>query len=283
MTKTPYLWIAAAALVAATSGVSAQTAGSQAPSVGPRPTVGPQDRPVVDPAAVQRGVAIWSAECITCHGASAHGSDTVPSLLHSLLVLQDRGGNLLGPFLKKGHPTQSGTPSANLTAAQAADLMQLLRQRINDTLRGSAVFKEGNIVTGNAAAGEAYFKGDGKCTTCHSATGNLAGIAGRYTPVDLQQRMLFPTAGRGRGAGPNPNAVTVTVTPATGPAISGVLMQEDDFYVTLRDATDTVRVVRRTPGLKVVRTDPLQAHHDLLDRISDKNIHDLLAYLETLK
>jgi hypothetical protein len=95
--------------------------------------------------------------------------------------------------------------------------------------------------------------------------------------------MLFPTAGRGRGAGPSPNAVTVTVTPATGPAMSGVLVQEDDFYVTLREATDTVRVVRRTPGLKVVKTDPLQAHHDLLDRISDKNIHDLLAYLETLK
>jgi len=77
--------------------------------------------------------------------------------------------------------------------------------------------------------------------------------------------------------------VTVTVTPAAGAALSGVLVQEDDFFVTLRDAANNVRVVRRTPGMKVVRTDPLQAHHELLDRISDKNIHDLLAYLETLK
>jgi len=261
------------------------TLAAQQPSVGPRPTVGPQDRPLVDPAAVQRGIAVWSAECVTCHGASARGSDTVPSLLHSLLVLEDRGGNKLGPFLKKGHPTQSGKPSASLTDAQVADIMQLLRQRINDTLRGSALFKEGNIVTGDAAAGAAYFNGEGKCAACHSPTGSLSGIASRLAPVDLQQRMLFPTAGRGRGAGAaaSPNAVTVTLTPATGAPISGTLVQEDDFFVTLRDVSDTVRVVRRTPGVKIVKTDPLQAHHELLDRISDKNIHDLLAYLETLK
>ena len=256
---------------------------AQAPSVGPRPTVGPADRPVVDPAAVQRGITVWSAECITCHGASAHGSATVPSLLHSMLVLQDRGGNMLGPFLKKGHPTQSGKPSASITDAQAADLMQLLRHRINETLRGSAVFKEGNIVTGNATAGAAYFNGDGKCATCHSPTGNLAGIASRLNPVDLQQRMLFPTPGRGAGGAPSPLALVVTLTPSTGAAMSGTLVQEDDFFVTLRDASNTVRVLRRTAGLKVVKTDPLQAHHDLLDRISDRNIHDLLAYLETLK
>ncbi len=278
MTRRLVSLVLSAAWIASAAGVLAQ-----APSVGPRPTVGPLDRPIVDPAAVARGARVYSAECVTCHGASAHGSDTVPSLLRSLLVLRDRGGNLLGPFLKKGHPTQSGTPSASLTDAQAADLMQLLRQRINDTLRGAAVFREGNIVTGDAAAGAAYFNGDGKCATCHSPTGNLAGIAGRFNPVDLQQRMLFPTPGRGTGAAPSPTAITLTVTPPAGAVITGVLVQEDDFFVTLRDATGTLRVIRRTPGLKVVRNDPLQAHHELLDRISDKNIHDLVAYLETLK
>jgi hypothetical protein len=106
--------------------------------------------------------------------------------------------------------------------------------------------------------------------------------------------MLFPSAGRGggggRGAGagglapaPNPNAITVTVTPSTGAPLSGVLLQMDDFYVTFLDASGTLHVVRRTSDLKVSKTDPLQAHHELLDRITDKNIHDLVAYLETLK
>jgi hypothetical protein len=125
-------------------------------------------------------------------------------------------------------------------------------------------------------------------------TGNLSGVASRIpSPVDLQQRMLFPTAGRGGGGraggaggaarAPNANAVTVTVSPSTGAPLSGVLVEMDDFYVTFRDASGTLHVVRRTPDLKVIKTDPLQAHHELLDRITDKNIHDLVAYLETLK
>ena len=80
----------------------------------------------------------------------------------------------------------------------------------------------------------------------------------------------------------NPNAITVTITPASGPPISGALVEQSDFYVTLRQADGTIRVVPTT-GAKVVTTNPLQAHIDLLDRIGDKQIHDLVAYLENLK
>jgi mono/diheme cytochrome c family protein len=259
----------------------------------PRPGVGPADRPVPDPAAADRGRRVWNTECITCHGAQAHGTDTAPSLLRSPLVLHDRGGNLVGPFLRKGHPTQSGAPSASLTDAQIVDVMNFLRQKINDTLRGAALFTVQDIVTGDPQAGAAYFNGEGKCTTCHSVTGDLAGIAARFSPVDLQQRMMFPIPARAGGGGragalgPAPGAsrsvTTVTVTSSSGPELSGALVQLDDFYVTLRDASGTTRVVKRTPDMKVVVTDPLQAHHELLDRIADKNIHDLLAFLETLK
>ncbi len=75
----------------------------------------------------------------------------------------------------------------------------------------------------------------------------------------------------------------MTVAPPSGPSLSGVLVEESDFYVTLRDADGTIRTVRRAPGMKVTKNNPLQAHIDLLDRISDKQIHDLVAYLETLK
>jgi mono/diheme cytochrome c family protein len=262
-------------------------AGQPAPPVGPRPFVGPPDRPRVDPAAADRGRTLYAAECVTCHGPSARGTDNAPSLIRSITVLNDRYGSLLGPFLKKGHPMQSGKPSADLTEPQVIDLMHFLRQRINDTLRGSDVFDVRDIVTGDPKAGEAYFNGEGTCTTCHSATGDMAGIATRVpAPVDVQQRMLFPTGrgGRGRGAAASARtAVTVTVTPASGPALSGTLLEEDDFHVALRDAGGAVRVVRKAPGTKVETVDPLRAHRELLDRITDKNIHDLVAYLETLK
>jgi len=184
---------------------------------------------------------------------------------------------------------QSGRPSTSLTDAQIVDLAHWLRQRVNETLRSSPTFTVQDILTGNAAAGAAYFNGDGKCATCHTAASHsLVGIATRIpNPVDVQQRMLFPGTARGRGSGPasgpSPTAVTVTVTPPSGPAMSGVLVALDDFYVTFRDASDAVRVVKITAGTKVEKHDPMQAHHDLLDRITDKQIHDVVAYLVTLK
>jgi mono/diheme cytochrome c family protein len=282
--------MAASVVVACAIGATAIGGGAQTPapagSVGPRPNVGPADRPLVSPAAVARGRVVWSAECASCHGPTARGSDGVPSLLRSLLILSDRRGSELGPFLRKGHPMASGRPSGGLTEADIGDIMQFVRQRINDTLRGSPVFEPGDIVTGDVGAGRAYFAGAGGCTACHSATGDLAHIGSKYgNPVDLQQRMLFPVASRfgSRGGGPNRTAIRVTVTPHTGAPMTGVLVEEDDFFVSLRDDSGVVRTVRRSPTLEVVIDDPLREHHDWLGRVSDTNIHDLVAYLVTLK
>lgn len=256
--------------------------------------------PVVDPAAHDRGRALWASHCIECHGSQARGSETGPNIIRTKTVNFDRNaavpGSVLGPYLKANHPTQSKKPSASFTDDEIVALAHFLRERVNDTMRGSPLFTVGDIVVGDAKAGEAYFNGEGGCATCHNATTrSLAGIATRIAaPVDLQQRMLFPASGgrgrggRGRGAaaGPpvvDPNAIRVTITPASGPALAGVLVEESDFYVTLRDADGTLRVVRKAPGLTVTKTNPLQAHIDLLERISDKQIHDLVAYLETMK
>ena len=248
---------------------------------------GPSDKPTVDPAAADRGKRIWAAECTTCHGADARGTDKGPNLIRSAIVLRDRYGSQLGPFLAKGHMLKSGVTGASLTDPQVQDLAHFLRQRVNDALRGSPLFQPQNVLTGDAKAGEAYFNGEGKCATCHSPTGNLAGIGARLEPIDLQQRFLFPAAGRGgRGRGaaaPNPSVVRVTVTPGAGPAVSGVLIQLDDFFVSLRLDDGTTQTFRRVAGVKVERNDPFAYHIDLLDRLTDKNMHDVVAYLETLK
>lgn len=257
-------------------------------------------RPTVDQAAHDRGRALWASHCIDCHGSQARGSDTGPNIIRTRTVNFDRSaavaGSVLGPFLKANHPTQSKKPSSSFNDDEIVALAHFLRERVNETMRSSALFTVGNIVVGDPKAGEAYFNGEGGCATCHNATTrSLAGIATRIpVPVDRQQRMLFPGGGgRGRGRGGrggppgapavNPNAVTATITSASGPSLSGVLVEESDFYVTLRESDGTIRVVRRTPGMKVAKTVPLQAHIDLLDRITDKQIHDLVAYLETMK
>jgi len=140
--------------------------------------------PVVDPAAHDRGRSLWAVHCIDCHGSQARGSETGPNIIRTKTVNFDRSsftpGSVLGPFLKAGHPTQSGKASASFTDEEIGGLAHFLRQRVNDTMRGSAVFTAGDILVGNAKAGEEYFHGAGGCATCHNAsTHSLAGIRTR--------------------------------------------------------------------------------------------------------
>jgi cytochrome c oxidase cbb3-type subunit 3 len=245
---------------------------------------GSADKQVIDEAAANRGRKVYAAECINCHGTHARGSDNGADLVRSEIVLHDRYGSTIGPYLKKGHPTQT-TPPAQLTQAQIEDLSHTIHQELYNTLRAALVIQ--NVLTGDAKAGAEYFNGAGKCSTCHSPTGDLAHIGARMDPPALQQRFLFPGGGGrgrgGRGGGASANPVTVTVTPASGAPITGVLLHLDDFNVALRDGSGEYRSLKRTAALKVVKNDPAEVHHQLLDQYTDKNMHDMVAYLETLK
>jgi mono/diheme cytochrome c family protein len=247
---------------------------------------GPADRPPVDAAAADKGKVTWTASCASCHGADARGTEKGKNLIRSTMVLHDRNGSEIGPYLKKGHPADAPATSTNLTDAQVNELAQFLRQRVNDSFRGSPIFEPRNVLTGDPKAGETYFNGGGRCATCHSPTGDLAGIGKKYEPVDLQQRMVFPRAPQGRGGAipaQTKATATVTVTPKSGTAVTGVLVELNDFTVTLRDASGVTRTFERGPDLTVQKNDPLAVHREMLDTLTDKNIHDLVAYLETLK
>jgi mono/diheme cytochrome c family protein len=245
---------------------------------------------MVDDAAADRGRKVWVAECIHCHGTHARGTDNGSNLVRSELVLRDRYGDQMGPFLRKGHPMQSGNPSASLTRMQVSELSHFIHQRVYDTLRGSPIFIVHDVVTGDARAGAAYFNGAGKCSTCHSPTGDLARVGSKYEPAALQARFLNPRPGGGRGGrgggpggAPAAKQVTLTVTPPSGPSITGVPVVFDDFDVSVRDASGEYYAWKRTPNLKVVKNDPYAAHDELLEKYTDKNMHDILAYLVTLK
>jgi mono/diheme cytochrome c family protein len=247
---------------------------------GPTLNGAPLDRHVVDPEAANRGRRVWVADCIECHGTSARGTDKGKNLIQSDLVLHDRYGSTLAPFLAKGHPMQSGRKSASLSQTEVADLSHFIHERVYDTLRGSPIFQPQQIVTGDAKAGEAWFNGAGKCATCHSATGDLKGIGGRYDPATLQTRFLFP---RGGGRGSGGKQLTLTITPASGPAVTGVPVVFNDFEVSVRDERGEAHAFTRSAQLKVIRNDPFAIHDQLLDVYTDKNMHDMLAYLVTLK
>jgi mono/diheme cytochrome c family protein len=236
---------------------------------------GANDKHIVDNAAADRGRAVWAAQCINCHGTTARGTDKGANLVRSDMMWSDRYGSDLGPFLQKGHPTQSGAPSSDLSKTQVEELSHFIHQHLYDTLRGSPIFNPQNLLTGNVKEGEAYFNGAGKCNTCHSVTGDLAGYGKTANPVNIQQRFMFPRA--------RTQKLTITVTLPNGAVVTGTPIHIDDFDVSLRDDKGEYHSWKRSAALKVVKNDPLKAHVELLDKITDKNMHDIVAYLESLK
>ena len=261
-------------------------AGQRRGGRGPRANVGAADRHRVDAAAAARGQKIYAAECVTCHGSSARGTERGANLIRSPLVLRDRYGSAIGPFLKKGHPMQTG--AAERQPDRRADHRPLALHLAADQRHAAGIAgvrRQGHPHRRRRRPGEAYFAGEGRCATCHSPTGDLAGYGTRYSPVDIQQRFVFPVGRRGRGrGGARRSRSTVTVTPPNGAAGLGRARQPRRFpRRAARRHAATYRSFTRTPAMTVVKTDPFAAHVELLDRLTDKAMHDLVAYLETLK
>jgi cytochrome c oxidase cbb3-type subunit III len=273
--------------------ISAAVGHAQPPARGqtpPRAITSPRDaypaRPAADPAAVERGKALYTVNCQFCHGADTRGGDSGPSLLRSAIVLDDQHGELMAPIIQNGRADR-GMPKFAFTNEQIADVAAFIH-----TFRAAGYDesrqKPPSIVIGDAQAGQAFFAA--KCSSCHSPTGDLKGIAAKITDERLlQQTWLMPGTGGGRG-GPPPVAVKparVTVTLPSGEKISGMLDRIDDFGVSLRMDDGTFRSFRTPPGAKdapaVDLQDPLRPHKDLLKVYTDADIHNVTAYLVTLK
>ncbi len=226
-----------------------------------------------DAAAAARGEKLFAPNCGFCHGEKARGA-AGPNLVRSAVVLHDEKGELVGPAVAKGFPDKGMPAFPNLTAAELADIAEFLHLQV-ELVANRGTYKRLNVVTGNAAAGEAYFKGAGGCAACHSVTGDLAHIGSRYEPDQLQNRFIWP-AGRG-GA-----RQKVTVTPAGGQAVTGTVRRIDDFDISITDANGNYRSWPRDK-VRVELEDRLTAHRQLLDKYTDADMHNLTAYLVTLK
>jgi len=223
-------------------------------------------RPVPGPAAVERGKTLFVASCGFCHGPNATGGEG-PDLVRSAVALRDENGEEIGPVIHTGRPGMPAFPQ--MTDAQIKDIAAFLRSRQQVAIdRGNYEFK--NVNTGDPKRGETYFTAH--CATCHSVSGDLKDIAARYEPTALITRILYP-----KGAKPTAAATD------NGQTFSGTVEYLDDFEVGLRDDAGVYRGFTRGPALKLVIKDPLEAHEKQLKTFRDDDLHDVLAYLETLK
>lgn len=252
-------------------------------------------RPPADPVVVERGRGVYSGVCAACHGVDARGGQLGgPNLLRSQLMLNDRDGELMLPVVQNGRPGTTMPPFPTIPPddikAIATWIHTLQSQGTNQGGPPPGEEPELNILVGDAKAGEAYF--NATCTKCHSVTGDLAGIATRIAePRVLQNTWVSGglSGGRGRGFGgpPRPatprNTVTVKVT-LPNETVEGPLVRIDDFLVTVALPDGVRRSIRRNGDLpKVEITDPRAEHRALLKQYSDKNMHDVTAYLATIK
>jgi cytochrome c oxidase cbb3-type subunit 3 len=232
----------------------------------------PQKSENSDPA-IERGHKQFEQACGFCHGPDATGARG-PDLVRSPLVAHDVKGDLIGNVIHQGRPDK-GMPAMPLTDEQVSDIAAFLHARSAEALRSNRVprgYSAGKMLTGNADAGRVFFNGAGGCNQCHSPTGDLAKIAGKYSPIDLEAHMLYP---EGRHT-------TAVVTLPSGEQIKGPLVHADDFVVSLNDASGWYRSFARDK-VQVELQDALAAHRELLGKLTQADVHNLFAYLESLK
>jgi cytochrome c oxidase cbb3-type subunit III len=238
----------------------------------------------IDKEAAERGRKIFVPACGFCHGNDAHGKSG-PDLVRSALVLHDNRGDVIGPVIQNGRPERGMPAFSTLSAEQIADISAFLHSLAAD-VKNRFAYKIGDVITGDAQKGAAFFNGDGHCGSCHSSTGDLAHVATKYEPVELQRRMLYPAPNLidvflGRAvASPAPTKITVRLV--SGAQVSGTLDHLDEFTVTMHDSAGSYRSFSRESVTLDVQ-DPRAAHEGLLPKYTDQEMHDLLAYLETLK
>ena len=223
---------------------------------------------------VDRGKAVFGVHCVFCHGADARGGSGGTNLIRAEVVMNDQNGELIGPIVRNG---REGMPKFDLPPSQIVEIAAFIHSfRVGgyDISRMTPP----SIVVGDARAGATYF--GQTCAKCHSVTGDLKGIASRMVDAKaLQQVWLMPNPQRTKVS-----PTTVTVTLANGKKVDGRLVRVDDFLVALTDADGFQRSFTRNGAVPLVELhDPLQGHRDLLGTYRDQDIHDVTAYLVTVK
>ena len=240
----------------------------------PKATSPAEAPPTAAATPAEKGGALFNQHCAFCHGRDAAGGEEGPDLTQSKLVVGDVKGDKIGPVVRNGRPDK-GMPRFNLPDSDLDALVAFIHDQAtkaasqNGGRRGVDV---SDLQTGNAEAGKRYFNGAGKCVSCHSPTGDLAGIAQRYAGLQLEERMLYPRNAKAR----------IAVTLPSDQTVSGQLAYRDEFTVGMRDSSNRYRSWP-TNRVKYTIDAPADAHAALLGKYTDADIHNLMAYLQTLR
>jgi cytochrome c oxidase cbb3-type subunit III len=245
------------------SGAPAQAAPTPpvAMAAGPRTPTGP-------------GASTYLQNCAFCHGRDAGGGESGPDLTRSKLVSEDVNGSNIAPVVRNGR-AEGKMPKFAFSDTEMTNLVAFIHAEAKLAAAhpgGRRGVDVADLQTGNVDSGKAYFNGPGGCSKCHTPTGDLAGVASRYQGLQLEERMLYPRNAKD----------TITVTLPSGETVKGELAYQDEFTVGLRDANGLYRSWP-VSATKFTVDSPVQAHVDQFPKYTDDDIHNLMAYIQTLK
>jgi len=253
---------------------TAQTSTPAPPAAGPIKQDAPPAAKSYPPDLVRQGGDLFRQDCSFCHGRDAGGGETGPDLTRSKLVTEDVDGEKIGVVVRNGRPDK-GMPRFERSEAQIASLVAFIHTQQHNALTrhgGRKGVDASDLQTGNAAAGKKYFEGAGGCSACHSPTGDLAGINSRFKGLELEEQMLYPRHANSK----------VAVTVASGQTVTGTLRYLDEFTVGLIDDDGSYRSWR-TRDVQYKVDAPAKAHVALFEKYTDDDIHNLMAYLQSLR
>jgi len=247
-------------------------------------------RPLASQEVLIRGKALYSSTCASCHASDIRG---VPgkgnNLIRSGVVLSDKAGELITASVAKHNPTINLVEADSLAISEYLHSIEATTGAQGSPPGRNPMGIELNVLVGDARAGEAYFAK--ACASCHSLTGDMKGIASKYADAKALQNGWFdgilPRAGRGGGGGGR-GGMQATVTMPNGTQFEGRSIRKDDYVVILLLADGTRKTIPLdvTPAPKVDVKDPEEAHRKMamaLDDPDNKNLHDVTAFLWTLK
>lgn len=242
-----------------------QTVGSQ----GPLP-----EHEKFTAAQIENGGSVFVQNCAFCHGKDAGGGESGPDLTRSKIVSSDKNGEAIGPVVRNGRP-EKGMPRFSLSEAEVQGLVAFIHSQQDKAMSQTGVRKgveDSDLTTGNAEAGKQYFEGKGGCVGCHSATGDLKGVATKYTGLRLEMQMLYPRDAK----------ESVTVKTHTGETLTGTVEYKDEFTIGMKDSFGGYHAWPVTAVTYKI-DDPAQAHVTAMSKYTDDDIHNVLAYMQTLK
>ena len=157
-------------------------------------------RPMASPDVLARGKSLYDTNCASCHAPDLRGGANGSNLLRSGVALNDQQGELVALAIA-GH-----TPAINLVMDDAVAVAEYIHS-IHATMGGQGsppgrnpTNVTYNLLVGDVKAGEAQF--GTLCASCHSVTGNLAGIGSKYEdPRALQNAWVSGQGGTFGGGG----------------------------------------------------------------------------------